>query len=83
LELGGESSQGSSPYEGDPALLKRLAKGLKDIGTKLGRLVEEEDAFMGEADLARTEPAPSADHTFERGGVVWGAKRRTPSEDSA
>jgi hypothetical protein len=83
LELGWESRQRSSPYEGDSALLERFAKGLKDIGTELSRLVEEENAFMGKANLARAEPAPPADHAFEGGGVVWGAKRRTPSEDRA
>lgn len=68
----------------DAPLLEGLAQGVEDRGRELGRLVEEEDAPVGERDGAgRRDPASPADERRGRRAVVGrlegrGAQERAP-----
>src|SRR5690606_9917773 len=44
------------------------------------QLIEEEDAVVCEADLARAREAPAADERGDRKRMVWRAKRALPHE---
>jgi hypothetical protein len=47
---------------------------------ELRELVEQEDAVVGEADLARSRPRAAADDRGRRRGVMRGADRRPIDE---
>ena len=52
---------------GNPPFLQRLAQGLENIAAKLGRLVEEKDSAVGQADFAGAKGMPASDDPFGRG----------------
>ena len=75
-----EDGLATDPRDGDDPVLERLAQRLEHRTVELGQLVEEEDAAVREAHLARTRPRPAADHRRGRRGVVRGAKGRSVDE---
>ena len=74
-EVGGESRAAEGPADGHLAFLERLAQDLERLAIELGHLVEEEDALVGQADLARLGRAAAADQAGVADGVVRGAER--------
>src|SRR5262249_4659902 len=72
LERGGKQHRAGAPRDGDPTLLERLAERLQDVTAELGKLVEEEDAVVGERDFARPDGTAAA----EEGRVRERAVRR-------
>ena len=52
------------------ARLEGLAEGIQDLTLEFGKLVEKQDAEMGEADLAGAHPKPAADERGHRGAVM-------------
>jgi hypothetical protein len=78
LEFGGKASDRSSPHERNVALLDGLPQRLEDIGAKLGRLIEEEEAFVRKADFPGPEATPPSYHPFERSRVMGSAHWRPP-----
>ncbi len=76
-EAGREVDRTSSPSDPDDMLLERLAQCVEDRRRELAQLVQEEDAGVGQGDLARAQPGGPATHDGDLGGaVVWSAKRR-------
>ena len=73
-EAGGEGEAHRGATDGDLAVLEGLAQHLEDILLELGKLVEEEDAVVGEGDLARFGDGAAADQTGIGDGVVGGTK---------
>ncbi len=76
LETGREGRRPSHPGDRDPALLERLPKRFEDIAIELGQLIEEQDTFMGERDLAGGQAWTTTDHRrvgerVVRGPVRW------------
>ena len=61
--------------DADLAGLDRLAQRIEHLALEFGQLVEEEDAEMGEADLARADLEPAADQGGHRGAVMGRAER--------
>ena len=57
LEPRREDRRATDPRDRDPTLLHRLAERLEDVAPELGQLVEEQDALVGEGDLARRHVA--------------------------
>ena len=72
-EVGGEGRAAEGPADGDLAFLERLAQDLERLAIELGHLVEEEDALVGQADLARLGRAAATDQAGVADGV-WKAK---------
>ena len=64
----------------DHAVLERLAEGFQDRAWKLGQLVEQENAAVGERDLARARPRSASDHGRSRRTVMRRPKRRHGDE---
>ena len=73
-EAAGIADVGVGAGDHDVAGLDRLAQGLEHGARELRQLVEEEDAVVGEADLAGLRAAAAADDRRHRGGVVRGAE---------
>ena len=48
----GKRRRPAGPGDRDAALLERLAERLEDVAIELGQLVEEQDALVGQRDLA-------------------------------
>src|SRR5581483_2940288 len=66
--------------DADDAVLDRLAERLERLAVELRELVEEEDAAVGEADLAGERGAAAADERGHRRAVVRGAERRVADQ---
>ena len=75
LEARGKAQRAAAAGDGDRALLERLAQRLEDVAAELGELVEEEDAVVGEADLARPRDGSAADEGRVARRVVRGCGR--------
>ena len=68
-----EGDRGARPADDDPTFLERLAKVVEHGAGELGQLVEEKNAVVGAADLARSEPGTSpADEGDGRSAVMRG-----------
>src|SRR3954466_5119897 len=61
-------------HDRDAAVLERLAEGLERRTRELGELVEEQDAVMGKARLARSRDRSAADEPGGGDLVVRGAE---------
>src|SRR5499427_7539995 len=70
LEAGREGRTPSRSRDDDRTALERLAQGIDDPHGKLGQLVEEEDAEMGQAHLAGMRDAASPDEPSSRDRVM-------------
>src|SRR5215471_10750403 len=70
LEAGGEGRTPRRSRDDDRAVLERLAQGIEYAHGKLGQLVEEEDAEMGQAHLAGMRDAASPDEPSSRDRVM-------------
>ena len=57
------------------ALFERLAQHFQAAAVELGQLVEEQDAVVGERDLARLRDGAAADHAGVADRVVRAAER--------
>src|SRR5690606_17885353 len=73
-EAAGVADMGIGAGDDDLAGLDRLAQGFEHGAGELGEFVEEEDAVVGEADLARFRAPPAADDGRHRRGMVRLAK---------
>ena len=63
MNRAGKYRRPPGPADPDHALLERLPEGVEHDGGELPHLVEEQDAAVGQADLARSHPRrPAADH---------------------
>jgi len=74
-EPGRENSDAGGTSDANDAFLEGLSQDLQRQATKLGHLVEEEYAVVGEADLARPRFRPTPDQCHIRRRVMRGAKR--------
>ena len=72
----GKSACPCDPRDRDDAVLERLPQRLERRPLELGQLVEQQDAAMREARLARTRAGAAADDRGGRGAVVRRAERR-------
>ena len=70
----GEHRRARGAGDHDAAVLERLAKDLQHMTGELQHLVEEEDAVMGETDLAGTRLRAAANQRDVGDGVMRGAK---------
>ena len=59
---------------GDDTIFERLAKGFKNAAAELWQLVEEENAIVCKAYLARHEDVAASDEGYVRHGMVRGAE---------
>ena len=85
LELGRVADGAPGPGEDHVPLLERLAERLEHVAPELGQLVEEEDAPVGERDLAgarRGEPPTSPASEMEWCGARNGRSTRSPRSRS-
>ena len=73
-ESGGKGRRPLGAADGDDFVFHGLAQNFEGALAELGELVEEEDAAVGEADLAGSGPAPAADEAGVRDGVVGRAE---------
>ena len=60
--------------DGDDAVFQRLAQDLQGIALELRKLIQEEDAVMGETDLARAGNGAATDEGGVRERVVRSAE---------
>ena len=60
--------------DGDDAVFERLAEDFEDVAGELGQLVEEEQAVVGERDLAGARDHAAADEAGVGDGVVGRAE---------
>ena len=74
-EAGGERRRVQGARDGDVALLQRLAQHLQTAAMELRQLVEEENAVMGQRDLARRRRTAAADHAGVADRVMRRAER--------
>src|SRR5205085_5353630 len=74
-EAGREGDASLRSCDADRSLLQRLAQRLECGTGELGELVEEEDAVLGEARLARAGHGPAADQPGAGDRVVRRAER--------
>ena len=70
-----EGDVGVGAGDADVAGLERLAQRIEHRPLEFGQFVEEQDAEMREADLARPDPQPAADQRRHRGAVMRRAER--------
>ena len=75
LEVGREVGAACCPRHHDLALLQRLAQRLQGAPGEFRQLVQEQDAQMGEAHLARMRQAAAADEGGMGHGVMGRAER--------
>ena len=75
LEARGEGGAARGAGDDDSPLLQRLAQGLENALGELRQLVQEEDAVVREADLARPRDAAAADQARVGDGVMRRAER--------
>ena len=75
LEARREERLALHPCDRDDAVLERLPQRLERGPLELGQLVEQQDAAMGEARLARPRPGAAADDRRRRGAVMRRAER--------
>src|SRR5215468_8169611 len=80
LEAGREGRTPRRSRDDDRAVLERLAQGIEYPHGKLGQLVEEEDAEMGQAHLAGMWHAASPDEPGPRDRVMGRAERSLTDE---
>ena len=80
LKTGREARGSAGAGDGDRAVLERLPEGLQRSDRELGQLVEEQDAQVGQADLARMGDAPAADQPGVGHGVMGGAEGAGPQQ---
>src|SRR6185437_12735983 len=69
-EARGEAERHCGARNGDLTVLKRLAENLEDVARELGKLVQEEEAVVREADLAGTRDHAATDEAGVGDGVV-------------
>ena len=79
-EVGGEGEGAGGAADGDDFVFEGLAQAFEVFGTELGQLVEEEDAAVGEADLAGAGHGSAADQAGVADGVMGGAERAGADE---
>jgi hypothetical protein len=80
LEAGREPHRSGRARDADLAVLEWLAERLEHGPLEFGQLVEEEDAAVREARLARPEPRAAADDRRGRRAVVRGPERRVADQ---
>src|SRR5262245_41379224 len=80
LQLRREGAGHARSRDDDPPLLEDLAQGLEAAAVELGQLVEEEDAAVGERDLAGARGASPAQEPRSARGVMRGAERALPDD---
>jgi len=59
----------------DVTIFQGLTQGVEDVAVELGELVEEEDAVVGETDLAGPRNVSAPDEAGIGYAVMWGAER--------
>src|SRR5690606_7271934 len=83
LDARRESDMGVGARDADFARLQRLAQRIEHAALEFGKLVEEEDAEMREADLARAHAQPAADERGHRrrmmGRAEWTRADEAPA----
>ena len=82
-EAGREGARPGGARDGDDAVLERLAQRLERVAPELGQLVEEEDAEVGERELARARVGSAARERRRRRAVVRGAERALREEPAS
>ena len=82
-EAAGNTSRGLPAHDADAPVLERLAQRLQARARELGELVEEQDAAVGERDLARRRDRSAADEAGRRDRVVGRPERPAPHEPAA
>ena len=60
-ETAGECGAAVKPADGDPSLLQGLPQVLQNAAPELGEFIQEQNAAVGQADLARTRQEPASD----------------------
>jgi hypothetical protein len=73
-KVGRKAERPGGPADHDRVVLERLAHDLEDLLVKLGHLIEEQHAAVGQRDLAGLRIAPAADQPGVGDGVVGRAK---------
>ena len=66
----GKSIAAAGPPDPDDVLLEGLAQGVEDGGGELPQLVQEQDAGVGQRDLAGPEPRRPTSHDRHLGRTV-------------
>jgi hypothetical protein len=79
-EGGGEGEGHGGAGDGNVTVFERLAQDFENVAGKLGELVEEEDAVVGEGDFAGAGNGAAADEARVGDGVVRGAERPLGNE---
>jgi hypothetical protein len=69
-EAGGEPDRAVGTSDGDDVVFEGLAEGFEGVAGELGEFVEEEDAAVGEGDLAGAGNCPTTDDGGGARGVV-------------
>ena len=80
LEPRREDGRPAGPGDRHPPFLERLPERLEHVAIELGQLVEEEDALVGQRDLARRQARSAADHGGIRDRVVRRTERRASAQ---
>ena len=60
--------------------LERLAQRIERLGAELGKLVEKENAVVGQRDFAGFDPDAAAGQRGHAGGMMWRAERSRPGQ---
>ena len=71
------------PRDGDVAFFQRLPQHFQAAAIELGQLVEEENAMVSQADLARRGRTAAADHAGVTDGVMWRTERPLSHQSGA
>ena len=79
-EGGGVGEAGGRPHDGHLPVLQGLAQHLQNVLLEFGKLVEEEDAVVGEAHLSGARIGAAADESGVRNGVM-GVTKRAPADE--
>ena len=79
-ETGREGDAALGAADGDDLILQRLAQHFQQRVAELRQLIEEEDAAVAEADLARLGKMPAAHQPGVGDGVVGRAERALPDQ---
>src|SRR5262249_61504725 len=75
-EIAGKDGRAAHANQTDAFFLERLPDRLQHVPPELGKLVEKEDASMGERDLAGPRPNAASDEAGRRDSMVRRSKRR-------
>ena len=81
MKRAGKAERHGRARDGDGAVFERLAEDFEDVAGELGELVEEEQAVVGERDLAGARHHAAADQAGVGDGVVRRAEG--PVDDQA